>query len=98
MQGFNKLNINLDVDLLFAAGRIYEIKGLHLLLNAMKLNNDKRKLTVIGDLDQVPTYKKRILKLSSGLNVEYLGMIKEKQQLYSYIKSSNLFIFKTLLG
>lgn len=84
------------VDLVFAAGRIYEIKGLHLLLKAMLKNNDQRKLTVIGDLDQVPEYKLEILKLSENLNIEFLGLISDKSELFSYIKSANLFIFPSL--
>ena len=82
--------------LVFAAARIYDIKGLHTLLKALKRINIDRKLIVIGDLSQVPAYKKLILQLSEGLNVEYRGLIKDKNKLFSYIKNACLFIFPSV--
>lgn len=82
--------------ILFAAGRIYEIKGLHLLLKALLNDNPNCKLLVVGDMDQVPDYKNEILELTNKLNVEFLGLIKEKEVLFSYIKYAKFFIFPSL--
>lgn len=82
--------------ILFAAGRIYEIKGLHILLKALKKKKPNYKLIVIGDMNQVPEYKNTIIQLTNNLNVEFLGLIKEKEILFSYIQHSNMFIFPSL--
>lgn len=82
-----------DDYILFAAGRIIPLKGLHLLLKALKMNGYKGKLVVLGDLDQMPDYKKEILALSEGLNVDYPGLVKDKNKLLRLIKDSKLFVF-----
>ena len=81
---------------LFAASRIYEIKGLHLLLEAMKTYKFTNRLKVIGDLDQKLDYKKKILTLSQGLNIDYIDRIKNKTVLFQIIKNSRLFIFPSI--
>jgi len=79
--------------LLFAAGRIIPLKGLHILLKSLQKIKYKGKLLVLGDLDQMPAYKEELLGLASNLDVEFLGMIKEKGLLLKYITNSKLFIF-----
>jgi len=79
--------------ILFAAGRIISIKGLHLLLPALRKLNYKGKLIVLGDLDQIKEYKAEILALSDGLDVEYKGLIRDKAKLNSYIAGAKLFVF-----
>lgn len=79
--------------ILFAAGRIIPLKGLHLLLKALKDNEHKGKLLVLGDLDQMPEYKKEIMALANGVDVEFLGLVKDKGKLLRYIKDSKLFVF-----
>ena len=80
----------------FAAGRIYSIKGLHLLLKASKAINNKTQIRVAGDLDQVPVYKNEIVQLSDNVDVSYLGLIKEKEQLLRFLAEAELFIFPSL--
>ena len=80
-----KSSYNQD-SIVFAAARIYEIKGLHLLLKAMSRNDDKRKLIVIGDLNHVKSYKTKIKELSKNLNVTFLGMIKDKKYFLNILK------------
>jgi glycosyltransferase involved in cell wall biosynthesis len=77
----------------FSAGRIYQIKGLHILLEAMHLNNDQGKLVVIGNLDHVPAYKKQVHQQAKGLNVDFLPLIKEKQVLFDRLSGAEFFIF-----
>lgn len=82
--------------ILFAAGRIYQIKGLHLLLEAFKLKGISDRLLIAGDMDQVLEYKSRIETLSKGLNVDYLGLIKNKDKLMEIVSNARLFIFPSL--
>jgi glycosyltransferase involved in cell wall biosynthesis len=80
----------------FAAGRIYEIKGLHLLLKAMHEMEHAPALTVIGDTEQVPEYRNKVMELSQGLDVEYVGLIKDREKLFKMISASELFVFPSL--
>lgn len=82
--------------ILFAAGRIYEIKGLHLLLEAMKKSNESTLLKVAGDINQVPDYKFQIEALSKLLNTDFLGLIKEKYELMKLVSEAKLFVFPSL--
>lgn len=85
-----------DDYVLFAAGRIYEIKGLHLLLAALEKGKLKVHLKVAGDLDQVPEYREVILKSAKGLNVTFLGMIKDKAELMELVRGAKYFVFPSL--
>ena len=82
--------------ILFAAGRILPLKGLHLLLNALKQINYKGLLKVVGNLDQVAEYKREVVHLSQGLNVQFIGLIKEKRELLQIVKNASLFVFPSL--
>jgi glycosyltransferase involved in cell wall biosynthesis len=85
-----------DEYILFAAARVFEIKGLHIILQALHKIKFQGKLTVVGDIDQVPAYKQKIQQLSIGLNIEYIGLIKEKNKLFNYVREAKLFIFPSL--
>ena len=78
--------INNNPYLFFGAGRIIKTKGLDVLLQAIKKLNLEYKLLVAGDIDQTLDYKKEILALSKNLDVEYLGLIKNKNDLFNYIR------------
>jgi glycosyltransferase involved in cell wall biosynthesis len=82
--------------MVFAANRVYEIKGLHLILEAMHNNRDMRRLYVIGDMNHQDDYKERILQLAKGLNVEFTGLIREKNRLFDLIAGADLFLFPSL--
>ncbi len=82
--------------ILFSAGRVIPLKGLHLLLDALKKIKYQGKLVVVGNLDQVPTYKDQIINQSKELDVEYVGLITDKLELLSIVKSASLFVFPSL--
>jgi glycosyltransferase involved in cell wall biosynthesis len=82
--------------LLFAAGRIYEIKGLDILLKALHKISYSGKLIVAGDLNQVSGYKEQIKKSAEGLNIEFKGLIKDKDKLMALVKGAKFFIFPSL--
>lgn len=101
----NGINLNQKVEkqsplsenyILFAAGRIIPLKGLHLLIQAFRNCETDKKLVIIGNLDQIPRYKDEILKLSEGLDIEFVSLIKEKGKLLAYVKNCDLFVFPSL--
>jgi len=79
--------------ILFAAGRILPIKGLHILLAALHKCNYKGKLIVLGDLSQLKDYSRELFDLAAGLDVEFKGLIKEKPLLNAWIAGARLFVF-----
>ncbi len=79
--------------LVFAAGRIVPSKGCHTFLKAAKKLQIKRPILIIGDVDQLPEYKKELLKLSEGLQVSFIGLVKNKSELFSYFKNASLFVY-----
>ena len=87
---------NNSKDILFSAGRIYNLKGLHLLINAANQINLKNRIKVIGDIDRTPQYKKEIITNSKHLDIYCMGLIKSKKQLMCEINNSLLFIFPSL--
>jgi len=82
-----------DDYLMFGAGRIMESKGLGVLLKALKLIDYKGMLIVAGDLEQTKNHKKEVLELSEGLNIDFCGLIKQKDELLSLIKYAKFFLF-----
>lgn len=77
----------------FAANRIYQIKGLHTLIEAFRLTGLQKQLKVIGDLTHNPEYKQEIESSSNDLNIEFVGKIHEKDALFALISGSDYFIF-----
>lgn len=82
--------------LFFAAGRIYEIKGLHLLLQAAHEINLQLPIRVAGDTAQVKAYAEKLGELQQGLPVSYLGLIRDKGELMRLVAEASLFIFPSL--
>lgn len=86
-----------DDYIVFAAGRIIPTKGCHILLKALHSIKYKGKVLIIGDLEQVSEYKNLVLDLSEGLNIEFIGLIKDRLLLFAYIKKAKFFIFPSSL-
>jgi glycosyltransferase involved in cell wall biosynthesis len=79
--------------ILFAAGRIIPIKGLHFLLASLHTCAYKGKIVVLGDYEQVKGYKQQLMSLAAGLDIEFRGLIKNKELLNTYIANAGLFVF-----
>jgi glycosyltransferase involved in cell wall biosynthesis len=79
--------------ILFAAARIIKLKGLHTLIEALNLNNYPGKVIIIGDLEQVKSYKAQIFNSADKLDIEFKGLIKDKDLLFQQISNAKLFIF-----
>ena len=82
--------------LLFSAARIYNVKGLHLLIEAANNLHISKRIKIVGDLDRVPTYKAEVLQNMQELNVDLIGLIKEKSELIELVNQAELFIFPSL--
>jgi len=97
VKNFKIAKVTLPEDyILFSAGRIYSIKGLHLLIDALNMISYQGKVLVVGDLNQVEDYKKLILTSSSNLDVEFIDIIKDISVLLAYIKNAKYFVFPSL--
>lgn len=92
----DKIEDSIDDVIMFAAGRIIPVKGLHILLKALRKIDYKGKMIVVGNIDQLPVYKKQIFALANGLNVDFVDIIKEKLKLLTLVKSAKLFVFPSL--
>ena len=85
--------VNSEDRILFAAGRIISLKGAHILIEALNIMDYKGKTIFIGSLDHTPKYKKELFELGKDRNIEYVGLIKEKDKLFNYISKSKIFVF-----
>ena len=80
--------------IVFAAGRIIPNKGCHVFLKALINLNYKDQVKIIGDLDQMPIYKKELESLAEKIeNIEFVGLIKDRKVLNQYISSAKLFVY-----
>ena len=79
--------------LVFAAGRIIPLKGCHTMLRALQKINYAGPVKIIGNVDQMPAYKKELLELAEDLDVEFMGLIREKEKLLQNIRDAQYFIF-----
>lgn len=79
--------------ILFVAGRIVSFKGCHVFLKALHKINYTGKVLIVGNLDKNSEYGKLIIDLSIGLNVIFLGLIKDKTELFRYYNNAKLFVF-----
>jgi glycosyltransferase involved in cell wall biosynthesis len=77
----------------FGSGRIIRSKGLHDLILALHKINYKGKLLVAGDMEQIKSYSLEIMQMIGDLDVEFLGLIKEKDILFSYISHARFFVY-----
>ena len=79
--------------LLFAAARIYAIKGCDVLLRALKHIGYSGKVLIIGDAGHDRDHKVLLYELAKDLDVVFIDLIKEKALLMAYLKKAKLFVF-----
>ena len=79
--------------ILFAAGRIIVRKGIITFLKALIKIDYKGNVKIAGSLEYNLELKKKVLKLSKSLNIDFLGLIKNKSELFTLIANAKLFIF-----
>jgi glycosyltransferase involved in cell wall biosynthesis len=79
--------------ILFSARRLIPLKGCHLLLDALAKLHYVGQVKIIGDLEQMPEYSKHLKLIASDLQVEFIGLISDKQLLMKFIAEARLFIF-----
>lgn len=79
--------------IMFAAGRIVPHKGCHVFLEALKRINYKGKVLVVGDHRQLEGYGRQLIRYKEFLDVEFVGMLTNKAELFGYVKNAKLFVF-----
>lgn len=94
LKGIEKYHKSTKSDyILFVAGRIVSFKRCDIFLKSLTWISYKGKIKIVGDIEHSQEYKRYLLNLSRNLDVEFLGLIKEKALLYELYSSSKLFIF-----
>ncbi len=78
--------------LMFAAGRIVPFKGCHLLLKAFRAVKAGISLVVVGDLDQVPKYRRQVQELADH-RVRFIPFVSSPAELLGLVKRAQLFVF-----
>jgi glycosyltransferase involved in cell wall biosynthesis len=92
-----KLEANLkNTKLFFAAGRVTEVKGCHVLLDALKILDYKGEVEIAGDLSHDLNYTELLKEKAKGLDIKFIGLIKDKEKLLKKVSSSRLFILPSL--
>jgi glycosyltransferase involved in cell wall biosynthesis len=81
--------------IIFVAGRIIPLKGLHLILKANAESKGLEKLLIVGDITQMPDYEKYIKSLLIK-NVILLSFISEQATLNGLIKYASFLIFPSM--
>lgn len=82
--------------ILFAANRIISLKGCHIFLQALNKLEYKGKVIIIGDTSHTPNYYEELKINSKQLNVEFLGLIRDKNLLFNYVQNATFFVFPSL--
>lgn len=79
--------------LMFAAGRIDPTKGCHVLLEALNHLGNPLKLAIVGDLNQVPSYRDHLREIADKRQVVFIPPISDRKLLFGMVKQARLFIF-----
>lgn len=82
-----------EYDITFSAARIISLKGLHVLLDALHKIQFKGRVQIIGDLNQVISYKTIILEKAAGLDCDFVGLVKNREELFQKVLKSKIFVF-----
>ncbi len=79
--------------LLFAAGRVIPHKGCHIFLEALRRIGYSGQILIAGEYQTIPAYRNQLLGYADTLNIEFLGMIRQKEVLQKLVSEARLFIF-----
>jgi glycosyltransferase involved in cell wall biosynthesis len=79
--------------LMFAAGRIDPTKGCHLVLEALNHMGNPRKLAVVGDLNQAPSYSEQLRQMADKQQVLFFPPIADRELLFGMLRQARLFLF-----
>lgn len=95
IESIKKIKPNKDKSDIIYAGRLMDFKNINILIKAMKIiktNRPSISCVIIGDGPE----KKKLINLTKDLklqnNIKFLGFLKNHDDVYSYIKSSKVFV------
>ena len=77
---------------LFAAGRLMETKGAHLFLEALGAIGFTGRVVVIGNPAHDPGYAQRLRELAEGLDVEFAGLIGDRNELFTLLREARVVV------
>lgn len=94
---FNNIRENLKISddrfVLLFVGRIHRVKGIHIILDALKKINDKRFLFLIVGHREDKGYAQQLIKLSEGLSDKVIFHdAVPKENVWDFYYSSDLFV------
>ena len=81
--------------ILFSAGRLIPLKGVHILLEAFNAINTDKKLVIIGDFSSSIEYYEQLKTLADN-RVVFVPFVSSSATLFGIIKLSELFVFPSL--
>lgn len=73
---------------LFAAGRLMESKGAHLVLEALHALGHRGRVLLLGNPDHDRAYAARLRDLAHGLDAEFLGLVSERERLFAVLRGA----------
>jgi glycosyltransferase involved in cell wall biosynthesis len=82
-----------DEYVIFAARRIMSTKGCHTMLSALQKIVYGKPIIIAGEDDHVPAYRSKLVRLSKGLDVKFIGYVDSQEKILSLVKRSKYFIF-----
>jgi glycosyltransferase involved in cell wall biosynthesis len=85
-----------DEYILFVAGRIISFKRCDVFLDALQKLHYKGKVVIVGDLTQSGDYGGHIIRLSKGLNIEFIGLLHDRSELFNIYSNARLFVFPSI--
>ena len=77
---------------MFSARRIMSTKGLHTMLEALKLIKSTKPIVICGDIDHAKTYVNGLKQKYQNLQMKFVGFV-ELPALMGLLKKAELFIF-----
>ncbi|TSJ40988.1 glycosyltransferase family 4 protein [Mucilaginibacter corticis] len=78
--------------ILFSARRLMSTKGCHTMLEALRAINYEGQVFITGELEET-AYLQKLKRLSTGLNVFFLGYVDPLNALLGLVSRAGLFIF-----
>ncbi len=79
--------------LLFIAGRILELKGCHLLLEAINKMQEDIPVMIIGDMEKAPAYAQKLRELAGNHHVIFIPPISDRGLLFGILDLCSLYVF-----
>jgi glycosyltransferase involved in cell wall biosynthesis len=78
--------------ILFAAGRMMETKGAHVLLQSLSSLDYRGRVLLLGNPEHDRPYAARLAQMARGLDAEFLGLIKDRERLFALLRGAGVIV------